>query len=264
MKRGITLLVLLLCVVYAQAQSDFAMMMNKEGKVYMMPKRPTFNLVMPAFSYKMQTPTAALELNSRMHDFMPSDVPSVADRPMDMQILSTAYQPFFNVFTPMLRRVSPVMLDFNESVFAPVGDNFMFVVNGQQNTWPGAGGVTFLSSSAVWHKDRWMLAGGAFGGRFYTPFNASPGFMGGFNLNASYEVTDWMKIRGWGQYANYADNNKNSFILLNPSFQQTSVGGAVEFKIKDGFGVGAGLNYQYNPFRKKMEQQILVYPIFSR
>ncbi|KEJ85067.1 hypothetical protein HMPREF1002_04779 [Porphyromonas sp. 31_2] len=37
----------------------------------------------------------------------------------------------------------------------------------------------------------------------------------------------------------------------------------MEFKITDNFWMGAGVNYEYNPVRRKMEPQFLVYPVFK-
>ena len=48
-----------------------------------------------------------------------------------------------------------------------------------------------------------------------------------------------------------------------PFFYHTQVGGAMEFKITDNFWMGAGVNYEYNPVRRKMEPQFLVYPVFK-
>ena len=77
--------------------------------------------------------------------------------------------------------------------------------------------------------------------------------MGGFNAMASYDVTDWMTVRGWGQYTFYDHNERNNpHMLMNPFYNHTNVGGAFEFKVNDsGFRVGVGVNYEYNPIRGK-------------
>ena len=86
--------------------------------------------------------------------------------------------------------------------------------------------------------------------------------MGGFNAMASYDVTDWMTVRGWGQYTFYDHNERNNpHMLMNPFYNHTNVGGAFEFKVNDsGFRVGVGGNYEYNPIRGKMERQFMFYP----
>lgn len=251
-----------LIAISAQAQSDLTMTLNKEGKAIFIPKRISFNLNIPKFTYKSYTPAPFAELDARLRDFIPQLAPVFYDRPMDMQVLSTAYRPFFNIYTPMLQQVSPMALDFNETLLAPVDQNLTLFVNGQQNTWPGAGGNTLLTGGLAWSEGGWSLSGSAFGGRFFTPFNPSPGLMVGANLNLKYEITDWMAARLWGQYSYYKDNNYNSFLLLNPNYPHTSVGGAMEFKFNENFGIGVGVNYEYNPFERKMERQMLVYPIF--
>ena len=52
-------------------------------------------------------------------------------------------------------------------------------------------------------------------------------------------------------------------MLRNPFFYHTQIGVAMEFKITDNFWMGAGVNYEYNPVRRKMEPQFLVYPVFK-
>lgn len=266
MKWGYIMVVWGLFALSGHAQSELAMSLNREGKITFIPKKQSYRLEIPEFSYdyKRYERAATPDLDARLRTFIPQLSPRFEDRPMDRQILSTAYKPFFEVYLPMVRRVSPMALDFNETVVAPVDQNFSLFVNGQQNTWPGAGGNTFLTGGVAWSEGRWSVATSAFGGRFFTPFNPSPGFMGGVNMDVRFEVTDWMAMRLWGQYANYQGNSFNSFVLLNPSYQHTSVGTAFEFKVTDTFGVGMGINYEYNPFRRKMDRQIMVYPIFRR
>lgn len=266
-KRVVTWLLLLAAIaVQAQTQSDLILMVSKEGKMIAIPKFMTYELNIPKFAYKTYTPSMNMgrEFERQLRAFAPDLPPAVDERPMDMQVLSAAYAPFYNEFTPMLRRVSPMMLDFNELSTTRISDNVNFWVQGQQYTWPGAGGITRVTTALSWHKDRWEITGGAFAGRFYTPFNLSPGFMGGVNAQVSFEATDWLKIRGWGQYAEYGKEDRNPHMLMNPFFNHTNVGGALEFKFNDKFGMGVGVNYEYNPMRRKMERQQLIYPIFFR
>lgn len=263
MKRSIITGMLLLAAICVQAQSELVMMVNKEGRLVAVPKmKMSYELNIPKLSYKTYTPSSTFDLDEKLRSFQP-DAPRMADeRPMDMQVLSAAYQPFFNVFTPMIRRVSPMAFDFNETSLVPISDNVDFLVNGHQYTWPGAGGITRVTTQLEWHKDRWTFGGGAFAARYYTPFNPSPGFMGGVNVNASYQAADWLKIRGWGQYADYGNDSRNPHMLMNPFYNHTNVGGALEFKLNNNFGVGAGVNYEFNPRNRKMERQVLFFPVF--
>lgn len=262
MKRGISILILILCAFCLHAQSEFTWTMNKEGKMIALPKRAEFNLNLPKRQYNTMYLTSERQiLDAQLREFIPDMREYTDERPMDMQILSSAYQAFFNTYTPMLRRVSPMALDFHEVSLVPINRNLTFVVTGQQYTWPGVGGIIWINPELAWHDERWTLSGGAFAGRFFTPFNPSPQLMGGFNAMAAYDVTDWMTVRGWGQYAFYGDKEeKNPHMLMNPFYNHTNVGGAFEFKINDGFRLGLGVNYEFNPVRGKMERQILFYP----
>ncbi|RHJ93107.1 hypothetical protein [Parabacteroides bouchesdurhonensis] len=265
MKRGCLFVILLVAVLSAQAQKVFTLIQNKEGKIIAIPKYPDFEFNIPKFAYKSYTPASTQELEMKLRGFVPETPLSVDERPMDMQIQSAAYRPYFNVFTPMLQKVSPMALDFDETVLKPLNDNLSFMITGRQFTWPGAGGITDISPQFVWHQDKWMVSGGGFAGRFYTPFNPSPGFMGGFNTQISYSATDWLRLRAWGQYTMYDKNNeKNSFVIMNPSYNHTAVGSALEFKFTEDFGMGVGVQYEFNPIKQKMERQVLFFPILGK
>lgn len=265
MKREYFLLVALwMCAFCGYAQSELDFILNKEGKMISIPKYKTFELKIPKFTLSSYTPSSTQIIDAKLREYHPGLFPTMDERPMDMQVLSGAYRPFFNVFTPMLRRVSPMALDFNETSVTPISETTAFVVNGSQFTWPGAGGLTTISPYLEWHKDKWTVAGGAFAGRYYTPFNPSPGLMGGVNALVSFEATDWMTIKTWGQYTQYGRDEKyNPHMLMNPYHKHTGVGGAFEFKLSENAGVGIGVNYEYNHMKRRMEPQYLVYPIFK-
>ena len=224
MRRGLFIFMAWICVVGIQAQSDFSFILNKEGKIIVLPKNKTYELNIPKASYKTFTPAGTRDIDIKLREFTP-DIPhtSLQERPMDMQISSAAYQPFFNVYTPM----------------------------------------TIMNGGISWHSGNWSLYGGGFGGRFFSPFNPSPGITAGANVQVEYQPTDWLKLKGWGQYAYYADEYNNPHMLRNPFFYHTKVGGSMEFKVTDNFWMGAGINYEYNPVRRKMEPQFLVYPVFK-
>lgn len=269
MKRVISLLALLLWACTLNAQSDFTWTRNKDGKIIVLPKRPVFGLNLPKIDYeKLYLHSTHSLIEEQLRTFKPELQDEIQfhvgleDRPMDRQVLSTAYQPFFNPYTPMLRQISPMALDFHEVSLVPIDEKLTFVTSGQQYTWPGVGGLTRINTGLTWNVDRWTFSGGAFAGRFFTPFNPSPQLTGGFNVMASYELTDWMTIRGWGQYAFYSNKEeKNPHMLLNPFYNHTSVGGAFEIKVNDsGFKVGVGVNYEVNPMNGKMNRQFLIYP----
>lgn len=265
MKRNYFLLITLwLCACCGYAQSDLDFVLNKEGKMIAIPKYKTFELKIPKYTLNSYTPSSTLTIDAKLREFHPGIFSTMNERPMDMQTLSGAYLPFFNEFTPMLRRVSPMALDFNETSVTPIGETISFIVNGRQETWPGAGGLTTISPYLQWHKDKLTIAGGAFAGRYFTPFNPSPGFMGGVNALVSFEATNWLTVKTWGQYTQYGKGEKyNPHMLMNPNYNHTGVGGAFEFKVKENVGIGVGVNYEYNHMKRRMEPQYLIYPIFK-
>ena len=264
MKRiCVFLLFLSLGVQILHAQSDFTFMLNKEGKLIALPKRINFNFNIPEASYKSYTPSTTRVINDLLSTYEPAVNPKLDERPMDMQVLSSAYAPFYNEYTPMLRRVSPTALDFNEVEFFPLNENLTFVVAGRQETWPGLGGQTIANAAIDWHSGPWTIGGGGFAGRYFTPFNQSPEFVGGVNLHTSFQANDWLKFNAWGQYAGYDSNErKNPHMLMNPYFYHNSIGTSVQIKLNDNFGVGAGVQYDFNPMIRKWERQVLVFPVF--
>ena len=96
--------------------------------------------------------------------------------------------------------------------------------------------MTIMNGGISWHSGNWSLYGGGFGGRFFSPFNPSPGITAGANVQVEYQPTDWLKLKGWGQYAYYADEYNNPHMLRNPFFYHTQVGGSMEFKVTDNSG----------------------------
>ena len=161
MKRGISLIILLLCALCLQAQSDLTWIRTKEGRMVAVPKRAVFDLNLPKFAYKSFTPSDRQLIEAKLREFIP-DLPVQSayeqERPMDMIISSTAYQPFFNPYTPMLRRVSPMALDFHEVSVVPISEQVAFITSGQQYTWPGVGGLTRINTELLWTHDRFSLS----------------------------------------------------------------------------------------------------------
>ncbi|MDL2208096.1 hypothetical protein LJB97_00565 [Parabacteroides sp. OttesenSCG-928-O15] len=260
-------LILTFCGIAGQlfGQSDYQFFFDKEGKMFVLPRIKNYELKIPEIKMESYTPASTLRLDIQLNSFTPEFTQTLFDeRPMDMQILSEAYRPFFNVFAPMLRKVSPMAFDFHETKVVPLTDNSTFLISGHQYTWPGAGGFTSIVPAYAWQSGNWTLTGGGFAGRFYTPFNASPAYNAGANVGARFEINDRMAIRGWGQYTHYFGEEKNNpHMLMNPFFYHTGAGGAFEFKFNDDFGVGVGVNYEYNPRRRRMEPQYLIYPVFN-
>lgn len=266
MKRVCLFLLFVFVTFKVAAQAEMTFMLNKEGKVIVIPKRKTYELQIPAYSYKSYTPASTLLTDMKLREFTPETPPGAPDElPMNMQTLSDAYRPFFNVYMPMLRRVSPFALDFSETTVVSLGDNWALLTSGVQATWPALGGMTGINPSLVWKQGRWTLSGGGFAGRFYTPLNLSPGFMGGANVQMRYQASKRLALRAWGQYAAYSgkEDDQTPFLLMNPSMNHTGAGGGVEFMFTPNLGLGAGVKYEYNPMTRKLSPQYIFSPLIK-
>ncbi len=267
MKKAVLSLMLMALACPVFAQSLFDLVEAGSGKVIFMPRKPTydFQVRIPEVTYHAYTPSFTVKLmEEQLRDYMPAYTSvTLDDRPMDMQVRSAAYRPFYEEYALMLQSINPMAFDFRETSVVPLTPQLAFFTTGRQFTWPGAGGLTDIRSGLAWQLDRLTLSGSAFAGRFYTPFNVSPGYMGGVELDAYYQVTDWLGVRSWGQYSVYNDRERfNPHMLMNPSINHTGVGGAFEFYFNDKFGVGMGMNYEFNPWKRKLEPQYFAYPIF--
>jgi hypothetical protein len=249
--------------VQAQTPTELIYTVNKEGKIMAVPKYRTYELGIPAYSYKSYTPSSNREMEMKLKEFVPELPLSLDERPMDMQVLSAAYRPFFDIYAPMMRAVSPMAYDFSETSIVPINEKMAFFAIGTQYTWPGMGGQTTISPGMIWQQDKWTITGGGFAGRFYTPLNLSPGYVIGAHLQIGYDVNERITLRSWGKYAHYGNReNYNPYMLMNPFFNHTSVGGAAEYMLNEHFGIGGGVNYDYNPYNRRMERQYLLFPVF--
>ena len=72
MKRGISLIILLLCALCLQAQSDLTWIRTKEGRMVAVPKRAVFDLNLPKFAYKSFTPSDRQLIEAKLREFIPT------------------------------------------------------------------------------------------------------------------------------------------------------------------------------------------------
>lgn len=279
----IGLLVWSICYCFAQSRLKF--IVDKEGKLYAIPTEINYAIQIPEATYKSYIPISEQnrQLLERYTDiyqkYMDLAEQSIAlgflsspevDRPMNMNTLSKAYQPFFNPYASMLRHTNPMAFDYNEYAFYPIGDLSLFEINSMQSTWPGSGGINIVNAAISQSFGTFTLSGGAFGGRFYTPYTPNAALFGGFSLLAQYQMTDWMTFKVWSSYAFYEKKQiyptsliADPFMVLNPELNRTSVGGAMEFKLGDNISFGIGVNFDYDPLRGKMRPQYFFYPVHT-
>lgn len=249
-----------------QAQNGFTYTMNKEGRIVAIPRQIELNLNIPSFNYKSYTPQTGTAIEYQLKEIkdQTESLPSIMDSPMNMQILSAAYRPFFNPYALMLHRVNPSAFDFKEIEILPLSESLYFSVAGQKQHWIGLGGITSLQPALTWKWNKLTITGGSLVSSYATPFNLSPEYMGGLRTHISYELNDRFGIDTWGQYAVYNENEKkNPHVLMNPFYDHTNVGGAIRMKVTENFGIGAGMQYEFNPVNRKWNRQILLYPIFQ-
>ncbi len=264
---------------FTHAQSTLKFIVDKEGKLFAIPSETTYEIKVPEATYKSYTSVS--EQNRRLQEkyteayreftsfsrveFIFADYSYLhdVDRPANMNVLSDAYRPFFNPYTPMLWQINPMALDYDEWLVKPIGPNTAFLVNGVQETWPALGGINIASMAVSHRAGSFTVTTGGFAGRYYTPYTPNPSYWGGVNISAKYEINDWMAMRAWGSYAFFGENKADPFMVANPWMNRTNVGGSMEFKVSDDFGFGIGVNYQHNHFNNRMEPQFLFYPFGS-
>ncbi|MDR2495605.1 MAG: hypothetical protein LBD21_00535 [Tannerellaceae bacterium] len=260
----------LLCITFmlfasaVQAQLSGDIMFDKDGRPFTIPRFHDYNLNLQPSATEplLNADRRASVLPAAYESF--SSPEALADLPLNVHVLSTAYAPFYNPYTPMMRRVSPFALDFSEARAMPLGDNMALITYGRKATLPLFGGQTDISTQLAWQHNNLTIAGGIFAGNYYTPLNPSPALMGGINLNARYQFAEKMALRGWGQYSLYGDNGAmNPWVQHGAVFNHTSLGGALEYMFNENFGLGGGVEYRFNYFKGRLEPHPVVYPIFK-
>ena len=265
-RRILALAAFLTLALMAAAQSDLTWFVDKSGKIFVLPKMKQYHLEYTPLEKIDLTPrgSRAIDLEHLQLDLVPQ--PTVEERPADMRVLSGAMRPFFDPFFPMHQSLSPtgMGLDFDELYVYPLADQVDFLARGAQYSWPGIAGTTTFSTLISWHNDRLRITGGAFGGRYFTPFTSDASLMVGAHLHISYQATDWMKLHAWGDYF-YHDpaQNRNGYLIMNPNLNLNQVGGGVEFKVSDNFSFGVGANFQYHPGLRGMRPGVIFAPIFD-
>ncbi len=258
------------------AEERLCFVMDQKGKLFAIPTEQKYEWEIPKATYKSYIPLSEqsrllqykyIAYYQRFSEDISRDAHSVAllnvaesDRPANMHSLSKAYQPFFNPYTAMFRRMNPMALDYDELYLHPVSENTLFIANGIQETWPALGGMNILQTSLSHQIGNATITVGGFGGRYYTPYTNSPTLWGGINILLHYQVNDWMALKAWGSYAFYGDNAADPFLMMNPLLNRTNVGGAVEIKVAEHLKLQFGMNYQYDHFNKRMNRQFLFSP----
>lgn len=81
----------------------------------------------------------------------------------------------------------------------------------------------------------------------------------GLNSRVNLQVNDRLIFKLHGAYSL---KGRQNLMNQNPLYPENSYGGAVEYRISDKFGLGAGVDRYLNPFTGKWVTQPYVYPIF--
>ncbi|GHV51145.1 hypothetical protein FACS1894181_12600 [Bacteroidia bacterium] len=264
MKKYLIVTGILLAVLGMTAQQEYYFTLGKDGKAIAIPKFKKFDFNIPEYAYKLHLPANSKQVDWRATELSGSWEPSLGELPADVQVLSAAYRPFFNPFTPMMMRVSPFALDFSEVSILEVNEKLALVTTGRHTTWPLLGRQTDIRSMLFWQHQRLTIGGGLFVGRYTTPFSLAPESMGGANLMMRFELTDKFALRAWGDYTMYSkDPKRNPYVSDSPLYNYTGFGGALEYMFNENFGVGGGVDYQFNYRKGRLEPRPVLYPIFK-
>jgi hypothetical protein len=263
MKRLIFLLLLTYFTAAINAQREFKLVFTEKGKAIAIPDPRKPSYIIPEYSFGKITPPST-DLDYTVTTASTDYNELLSTQPFNVQVLSAAYRPYFNPFTPLLTKASPTALDFTEYSFLPLNEKLGLFTTGQKVTYPFLAGKTTLSSMLVWQHERLNIMGGGFVGTFYTAFNNSPVLMGGLKLDLHYELSEKFALRGWGSYTVYqGQERKNPLIYTLPVFNYTGFGSALEFMFNENFGVGGGIEYEFNYLKGRLEPHPVVYPIFK-
>jgi hypothetical protein len=240
-------------------------LMEKGGKPAFALPDPTLLRPWPELSFgKLPTAKLLFKADSLSSLNTPYFFGNAEELPMNQVILSGAYRPFYNPFTPMLRRLSPYAFDFNEASVVPMGDHLSLLTIGRRDTWPLLGGVNDLNARLVWRNKRLTISGGIVGGAYFTPMDPSSHLMFGTSLHLRYDLNERLAFNAWGQYNYYSPAMRKDFYLSYSPFYETSgFGASLEYMLNDHVGLGGGVESRFNYLRGRMEYRPIVYPIFK-
>ncbi|MDR0537308.1 MAG: hypothetical protein LBH04_04575 [Tannerellaceae bacterium] len=262
MKRALLLIFLITGAINLCAQQDFTVFFDRSGKAIAIPKANKYDFNIPEYSLGKY---AKLESSSVIDSGAGDDALNpVATLPVNVQILSSAYRPYFNPFMPLMKKSLPTAFDFREISVMQLNEKIALVTVGERETWPFLAGQTSFDAMLAWQHERLSIAGGAFISKFYTPFNLSPALSGGVNLDLKYELGNRVALRGWGKYTLYEGNERmNPYLYSLPIYNYSGVGAAVEYMFSESFGMGGGVEYQFNYHKGRMEPRPVIYPVFK-
>lgn len=81
----------------------------------------------------------------------------------------------------------------------------------------------------------------------------------GLNSDMNVQLNDRLNVRMFGTYSLKGAQN---LMGQPPLYPENSYGGAIEYRISDNFGLGAGAERSLNPITGKWQTNYLLYPIF--
>ena len=118
---------------------------------------------------------------------------------------------------------------------------FSFFQTSSDNNWGFEGAYT-AGFGINWHlRDNLTLTGSPFlSSYFFGPMDYSRNLSAGLNLMLTYQPTDWLTLRAYGQYAYNGLSSPYTSSLIAP---QNSFGGEVHIKFSETFGIGGGVKY---------------------
>ena len=150
--------------------------------------------------------------------------------------LSLEYQ-MYNFLT------TPKYYDISKTKFrSPSSDKpiFSFFQTSSDHNW-GFEGAYSAGFGVNWHlRDNLTLTGSPFlTSYFFGPMDYSRNLSAGLNLILTYQPTDWLTLRAYGQYAHNGLSSPYSSLIA----PQNSFGGEVHIKFSETFGIGGGVKY---------------------
>ena len=177
------------------------------------------------------------------------------------KIPESNYLPLLSLYQPD-RFTGKFLLDLNTTNHFTINDLSSITTTHIQSNFIGLGGLNLVQGQYDFHLgDFGVFSAGIYAAKFniYNDFLNDGGVNGVFKINLS----DRLNINLFGQYSITGSKIAIS-PFISPLYPHTDVGGSLEFKVNDNWGLMLGTENEYDVFLRKWVTRPFVMPVFYK
>lgn len=151
------------------------------------------------------------------------------------------------------------LTDFNNNIFnhALQDSRSWFTLSNDNVVYPGLGNINMVSGAYHFKlNDYVVLSAGMYAGKYFINDHLTNDV--GINGNVKFMLSDRLDLHVSGRYS---FNNTQS-VFGSSMFPQTGLGGAVEYKVNDVWGIRIGTYYEYDVILDQWVLRPYITPMF--